>query len=557
MKIKYLLLVLIVLLINSIAWASGNKCLPNEDSIHVKATRHNCCATSINSSDGPIVLWIVDGAVYENLIADPDLMSCNNQKKLVEGILKYNGVEFGKIKKIDILRDLNQAGCSDKNRLCSAIIVTTKGKKKKAASSAQNGDGLELVDVLMRYSIVESKKPDMDIDSVINRIVGYAERDTRPDIKALLYYLSAKILYEYRIKIINDILDSRPIPVQTDVRNSSIKTYSSTQIDSLIREYVSLSLINEEELFAKPLTNYAKIINLGSDICPSLYHFLALEGYGFVGHDEELLKHLLDRCEQGSAFHMQVILRTANRLSADYYAKLLDRSYIKEEWGICMGYYEIFKDNENCGAFLKKLMVGLGSFYLGEEYLSRFPNSIYAPAIANRVNSIKRETLSVYANNEYYSNDSLLVQLEGFHVDDVVLRSYRLKDYYNVNRLGLYNLSDFILVDEIKDKMNSEFNLIKDIAFPPQETGRYIILPSFLSKDGEWVNPETDFKCPSLIEVNDKTRPSGVRMFNNHEYLFVLRSTLPEPKEETPITLPSLNTYGDLWFSNDESKRSI
>lgn len=37
MKIKYLLLVLIVLLINSIAWASGNKCLPNEDSIHVKA----------------------------------------------------------------------------------------------------------------------------------------------------------------------------------------------------------------------------------------------------------------------------------------------------------------------------------------------------------------------------------------------------------------------------------------------------------------------------------------------------------------------------------------
>lgn len=555
MKIKYLILVLIVLLTNARAWASYNKFLQNEDTIHVKTTRHNFCATSIKSSEGPIVLWIVDGAVYENLKADPDLLSCGDQRKLVEGILKYNSVEFGKIKKIDILRDLDQAGCPDK--IISAIIVTTNAKKKKTAPLAQSGDGLELVDVLIRYSIVESKKTDVDIDSIINLIVGYAERDTRPDIKALLYHLSAKILREYRKSVNNIILGPRLTPLQTGVSNSSIKTFSLTEFNNLIREYVSLSLINEEELLSKPLTNYAKIINVGSDICPSLYHFLALEGYSLVGHDEELLKHLLDRCEQGSAFHMQVILRTANRLSADFYAKLLDRPYVVEERGICMGYYEKYADNENCGAFLEKLMVSLESFYLGEEYLSRFPNSRYAPAVANRVNGIKRETFSVYSNNEYYSNDSLLVELEGFHVNDVMLRLYRLNDYYNVNRLGVYKLSDFTLVEELKDKMNGEFNAMKNIAFAPQESGRYVILPSFLSKNGEWVNPGAEFKCPSLIEVNDKTRPSGEKLYNNEGFVFMIRSTPPEPKEETPIILPSLKTHGNGWFSNGDSQNMI
>ena len=421
--------------------------------------------------------------------------------------------------------------------------------------SFKEGDGQGLIDALVKYSIAESNIPESNIVDIMNRVVSYAERDSRTDIKALLYYLSAKILYTYRKESsLHVISGPNFIPLQSGVKKSGIKTYSSTQVDSLIKEYVNLSLVNEEELLSKPLSNYPKIINLGSDICPSLYHFLALEGYNLVTHDEELLKHLLDRCEQGSAFHMQVILRTANRSSADMYAKLLDRSYVKEELGICMGYYEKFQDNENCGAFLRKLMVGLGDFYLGEEYLSRFPNSIYAPAIANRVNRIKRETFSVYSNNEYYSNDSLLVELEGFHVDDVVLRLYRLKDFYNVNRLGLYKLSDFTFVEEIKDKMNNEFNHIKNIAFAPQEIGRYIILPSFLSKDGEWVNPGMEFKCPSLIEVIDKTRPSGEVMFNNHEYFFVLRSSLPEPKKETPIILPSLNTYGDLWFSNGGSE---
>ena len=422
--------------------------------------------------------------------------------------------------------------------------------------SLNEGDGQGLVDALVKYSIAESNIPESNIVDIINRVVSYAEKDSRPDIKALLYHLSAKILSTYKLKKSSLHIFSGPnfFPLQSGVKKSGIKTYSSTQEDSLIKEYVKLSLVNEEELLTKPLTNYTKIINVGSDICPSLYHFLALEGYNLVTHDEELLKHLLDKCEQGSAFHMQVILRTASMFSADMYAKLLDRPYIREEWGICLGYYEKFEDNENCGAFLGKLMMGLGSFYLGEEYLSRFPNSIYAPAIANRVNRIKRETFSVYSNNEYYSNDSLLVELEGFHVDDVVLRLYRLKDFYNVNRLGLYKLSDFTFVEEIKDKMNNEFNHIKNIAFAPQEIGRYIILPSFLSKDGEWVNPGMEFKCPSLIEVIDKTRPSGEVMFNNHEYFFVLRSSLPEPKKETPIILPSLNTYGDLWFSNGGSE---
>lgn len=418
--------------------------------------------------------------------------------------------------------------------------------------SLKEGDGQGLIGALVKYSIAESNIPESNIVDIMNRVVSYAEKDSRPDIKALLYHLSAKILHIYSLKKLSLHIISGPnsIPLQAGVKKTGIKTYSSIQVDSLIKEFVYLSLANEEELLTKPLSNYPKIINVGSDICPSLYHFLALEGYNLLTHDEELLKHLLDRCEQGSAFHMQVILRTASRFSADMYAKLLDRSYIREEWGICFGYYEKFQDNENCGALLGKLMIGLGSFYLGEEYLARFPNSIYAPAIANRVNSLKRETFSVYSNKEYYSDDSLLVELEGFHVDDVVLRLYRLNDYYNVNRLGLYKLSDFTFVGEIKDKMNNVFCLIKNIAFAPQEIGRYVILPSFLSKDGEWVNPGTEFKCPSLIEVNDKTRPSGERMFNNHEYFFVLRSSLPEPKEETPLMLPSLNIYEDLWFSN-------
>ena len=114
---------------------------------------------------------------------------------------------------------------------------------------------------------------------------------------------------------------------ESDDRPSSIKECNFTQLNNLLEEYVKMSLLDENELLSRPLSNYSKIIDLGSNICPSLYHFLALEGYNLVTHDDDILKALLENCEPGSAFHMQVILRTANRFSAKIYAELLVYSF--------------------------------------------------------------------------------------------------------------------------------------------------------------------------------------------------------------------------------------
>lgn len=425
-----------------------------------------------------------------------------------------------------------------------------------------SSDGQELVDALIKYSIAESNKPDADIDSIVNRVDSYAENETRPDIKALLYYLSAKILFGYTMKYSSaenfNLYDFYNESQESDDRPSSIKECNFTQLNNLLEEYVKMSLLDENELLSRPLSNYSKIIDLGSNICPSLYHFLALEGYNLVTHDDDILKALLDNCEPGSAFHMQVILRTANRFSAKIYAELLDRPYVVEEMGVIQGYYDKFEDNENCGALLESMPMGSAMFYQYEEYLSRFPNSSYANAITNHLNRIKVKRVLLYSNNEFYSNDSLIVTVGGCYTDDVILRLYCLNDYFDVNRLGKYNLDSFTFVEEKKVKLGGlAFNDDQQVAFSPKAFGRYVILPSFLGNDGRWVSPGDEFMCYTLIEVNDEKRPDGEMLFNKGDYAFELSAPKPELLEEYHITLPSLNTNGGLWFSNRNTNTHI
>lgn len=233
----------------------------------------------------------------------------------------------------------------------------------------RSGDGNAVVDAMIRYSIAQSSISKQSIDTIMPRIEQLAAKEKRADIKALLYCLEAKVLRRYR--------DKYHAPTQVvDTLPERYELWSSGQIHDKIDQLVRLSLKDEQSLLAKPLSNYAGLISEDSQgIFPSLYHFLALEGYVMTG-DDELLMSLLSHCEPGSDIYFEVIRRS---LSSPVHVVITNATSCAY---VALGYIEKYIDREGVGvlfSYIPSVDSSNKAMSLCEDYVARFPNSRYAP----------------------------------------------------------------------------------------------------------------------------------------------------------------------------------
>ena len=92
-------------------------------------SHHRCVIKSLEERS--IVLWVVDGVIYDNIVVDAEDIS-EPAQALIEKTLRKNGIDFGKLEGFNILPgNIATSVYPNYGKLNGAIIVTTENSKLK------------------------------------------------------------------------------------------------------------------------------------------------------------------------------------------------------------------------------------------------------------------------------------------------------------------------------------------------------------------------------------------------------------------------------------------
>lgn len=341
----------------------------------------------------------------------------------------------------------------------------------------QSGDGYMVVDAMVRYSLAQSSISRQTIDSIMPRIEQLAQRESRPDIKALLYHLAARVLAQY--KTIN-----RSQAVDVDTIPTSYERMSREQVNNKLKDLVFLSIQDEKALLSKPLSLYTGLITPDTlGMCPTLFHFLALNGYDII-QDGYVITRLLDNCEEGSLAHMAAIAASpgANEHRNRLNLVMSNRQVLEE-------YYRKYRDKESSGLLLCEMNSSEIDYY--KEYLEKFPQSPFYNNITNKLNHALRKQLRLRFPSEVATGDSIEVSMVDIdNLDEINVSLYMLSDTVEVVPRKEYGLHQLKLIDTklVKLDASGQHNERNKVTFAAQPLGIYVVIPSFINDDSTEIN---------------------------------------------------------------------
>ena len=353
----------------------------------------------------------------------------------------------------------------------------TASAMQQLTQALKSGDGTAVVDAMVRYSLAKSSISKQYIDSIMPCIEQLAQRENRPDIKALLYHLEARVLSDYASRFGYPSVDIDTVP-------TSYERMSRGQVKDRLKELVRHSINDEKALLSKPLSNYAGLITPDSlCMCPTLFHFLALKGYSII-EDEYVITRLLENCEEGSLPHMAAIV--ASKGAKVHRNKL---NLVLNDFQVLEEYYLKYRDKESSGLLLSKMIFDDVDFW--REYLEKFPQSPFYNTIINKLNRALRKQLGLRFPSEVSTKDSIEVSMETIqNLDEINVRLYMLSDTVEIEKNKTYSLKQFKLIDSkclklVKRDYEHDRN---KVVFAPQPFGIYVAIPSFIDEKGKDIN---------------------------------------------------------------------
>ena len=236
---------------------------------------------------------------------------------------------------------------------------------KKAQRS---GDGQMMVDALVRFSIAKAKISQETMDTIIMQIEDVKKKEQRADYKALLNFLEAAVFKSYRdAYTVYDRENPKDDPLPADYTE-----WDNNQFNAKIKELVRAALTDEQYLKTCPIGNYNKIFvegdEMGAVYVPTLFQALCLHCKGLVNDDafeKEMDQRWLNSCQVGTPEWMYAATET-DAIHDDF------------------AEYEKYKDNEHSALFLLNCYATEHYNDL-KEYVARFPNSYYTPAVQNKI----------------------------------------------------------------------------------------------------------------------------------------------------------------------------
>lgn len=360
------------------------------------------------------------------------------------------------------------------------------------------GDGQLVVDALVRSSLAKSSISIELMSEIVEDIDRVARKESRADIRALLYHMEAMVLDSYRDNFTP--IDRRdPHTMYRNDANVKDKyaMWSSLQFDAAIDSLVRLSLRDREQLLQHPITGYRNIIKsdeLGARYVPTLYHFLCYHSDMITS--SRLTEELHKQWEEAPG-----------DLYATMFTKcdIIGNSYDKDKKHLEL--YKQYADHAESGLPLSYLS---GDEYYGifQEYVKRFPKSIYANSIRNKITYVERKWANVDYDGHLNSQASahpdqaiVKVKVNVRNVNDVSVRLYRLPDDIDTKswKDKELTLKDLTLhsTQELHIDGTVPFESKGEVSFAALPYGKYTILPIY-KNNGKEVIPQTVDKGKQL-----------------------------------------------------------
>jgi hypothetical protein len=400
------------------------------------------------------------------------------------------------------------------------------------------GDGELTVDALVRYSIAQSGISQDNMPDIINRLETVINKEKQPHIKALLYYFEAMVYQGCR-----DRFDSFDRNNPVEEIPADVSEWDRTQFNHKIAELIEKSLAEPDALKKVAVTSLPGIIRcneLGATYVPTLFEFLSMKGLEMLDEPDELTAPIYN------TIYRQWVEGTEGNVPAHIFA-------IREHFdgNHLMDAYQRYRDNEHCAMLLpyltfssdKTVGVNVNKVKYAElqDYLRRFPESIYTNEVKNSLINMERKYISAVYPKISSTRDSIKVTSHGINVNDFTLNVYQVEDFTNYR----VNSSKLKLVTQIPVKVQGKIPFeVTDITtmLPPLPYGQYIIVPR--------LGHETylqDFTEYQVLSVTDIALFMVAKPSNKSDVAAVNISTgkpLPDVTIQDKSNKKSVITYG-------------
>ncbi|MBR5102875.1 MAG: hypothetical protein IK092_07100, partial [Muribaculaceae bacterium] len=252
-----------------------------------------------------------------------------------------------------------------------------------------------------------------------------------------------------------------------------------------VQELLRLSLADADALKAKPITDFKKVIicheEQGVKYVPTLFDFLSLKSIELLNGNElsrNLANEIFDNWEAANANNIEPLLFVKEQrvLARSHYGN--DDEFTK--------LYNQYKDTEYSGIFVQHLSNSSSKYALFKDYIERYPNAYYSPAIQNKIYDIEEQKVNLSVKQNVSSRDSLRISITNENVWNYKIKILRLPDTAKPDKDDWYNVKDFELVKAIDCKADADkfpFSKWGEVVMvEPLPYGRYLVIPSFVCK---------------------------------------------------------------------------
>ena len=334
----------------------------------------------------------------------------------------------------------------------------------------KTGDGELTVDALVRYSLAQSGISQDNAADIISRVEATAAREKQPHIRALLYHLEAMIYQGYRDRYAR--WSNRENPVEETP--ADISEWDRKQFDKKIVELIEKSLADPTALKAIPVASLPGIIRcneLGATYVPTLREFLLTKGLDMTQGIDLGDDTLAERIKA------DWLAATESDIPAHIYALTQIQTWIPIET------YRQYQDNEHCAFLLNQ--IGWENdkehYKALQEYVARFPNSIYMAEVKNSITHLESKTVYLNYPSVRSSSDSIWVKADVTNANTFMIKVYQIpeqeykRDTYGVDRSKLQLVS----THTVNVQGTVPFTAEASITLPPLPYGAYIFYPVF------------------------------------------------------------------------------
>ncbi len=332
-------------------------------------------------------------------------------------------------------------------------------------------DGAKTVDALVRYALAEGSISEENMGKIISRVDSVIAVEKRPDIVALLYFLEAHIFYDYERTY--GVWDRKN--AADEALPSDYSEWDRAQFERKIEELIKKSMSNPAALQASPLTKFANIIEYdeqGLLYEPTLFEFLSHRAIVLKTELRDLFLEPWIEFEKQQN-NIPALLYVYGKL--DFNEKSI------------LELYDRFKHNEHSGLLLENLWSSKDYYSLFNDYVKRFPDSYYTPAIENKIKSIEEKVVMLRRTSEHRSStDTISVEVFVYNVNHGSVNLYCVPDniYEKIKRKEYVKVSQLKLVKTLSFNVEGQvpFKKVHKMKIGTLDYGRYLLLPSFEQK---------------------------------------------------------------------------